>query len=355
MTKMRIAIIEMHSEGFERLIVDSYIVDCSLPLTSKLSTNQPRLSFFCDLTFSLTSVSELAFCKVRNLYSFVSASFSSALVGVNRGFKKYVFAGIKRKSILFSIKSLVLLTALATILVLLTAITVSATVYSPWTREAVDTTSTTDIQCAKVGDADNDGLVEVVIGIDGMGDNIYMYESPSPDSTLQFIDPTPANYTQEQEFSWGLVSLNTRKSIYKPGETAEFIIVVLDKDGRPVSGADISMTVTSPNDKKTTYSTVARTIIPGEECGLYNASYLTEVEGNHTITVATTIGGVEVAFDTYFPVQQEYAFDIIRTAQSKIDPTKQDRFDVTIDIESFTDAHADSPCRQVGLANPQIV
>ena len=55
--------------------------------------------------------------------------------------EKYVFAGIKRKSILFSIKSLILLIALTAILVLLTAITVSATVYSPWTREAVDATS----------------------------------------------------------------------------------------------------------------------------------------------------------------------------------------------------------------------
>jgi hypothetical protein len=145
-------------------------------------------------------------------------------------------------------------------------------------------------------------------------------------------------FVVEQEFPWGLVSLNTRKSIYKPGETAEFIIVVLDKDGHAVCNADISMTVTNPNNEKTVYRTSDGTILPGDECGLYHANYPTEVEGNHTITVNALIGDVEVAFDTYFSVKQDYAFDIVRTTQSKIDPTRQDRFDVTIDIESFTDA-----------------
>jgi len=158
-------------------------------------------------------------------------------------------------------------------------------------------------------------------------------------------------YTQEQEFQWGLVSLNTRKSIYTPGEPAEFIIVVLDKYGHPVCNADISMTVTNPNNEKTTYSTGKGTITASSECGIYNANYLTEVEGNHTIDLtaqtlekfdqnASAVDNVAVNFSTYFLVQQDYEFDIIRTAQSKIDPTKQDWFDVKIDIESFTDAES---------------
>ena len=50
-------------------------------------TNQPRLGFFCDLAFSLAFVSELVFCKTSNLYSLISASFLSALIGVNQCFK----------------------------------------------------------------------------------------------------------------------------------------------------------------------------------------------------------------------------------------------------------------------------
>jgi hypothetical protein len=147
-------------------------------------------------------------------------------------------------------------------------------------------------------------------------------------------------YVVEKEFPWGLISLNTRKSIYKPGETAEFIIVVLDEEGHSVCDANISMIVTNPNDEKTGYCTCAGTILPGDECGLYTAEYLTEVEGNHTVNVTASIGGVDVSFETNFSVQQNYEFDIIREAQSKIDPTKQDWFNVKIDIESFTDARS---------------
>ena len=42
----------------------------------------------------------------------------------------------------------------------------------------------------------------------------------SPDSTPCFIDPTPGNYTQEQDFTWGVLAINTHKSIYLPDETA---------------------------------------------------------------------------------------------------------------------------------------
>ncbi len=145
-------------------------------------------------------------------------------------------------------------------------------------------------------------------------------------------------FVEEQEFPWGMVSLNTRKSIHKPGETAEFIIVALDKDGRPVCNADISLTVSNPDNEKTTYSTSDGTITARNECGIYDANYSTVVEGNHTIDITALIDDLEVYFTCHFLVQQDYEFDIIRTALSKIDPTRQDRFDVTIDIESFTDA-----------------
>ncbi|GAG30065.1 unnamed protein product, partial [marine sediment metagenome] len=36
------------------------------------------------------------------------------------------------------------------------------------------------------------------------------------------------DYVVEKEFAWGLVSLNTAKSIYRPGEVSDFIIAVLD-------------------------------------------------------------------------------------------------------------------------------
>ncbi|MEA3254826.1 MAG: hypothetical protein U9Q22_03210, partial [Candidatus Altiarchaeota archaeon] len=142
-------------------------------------------------------------------------------------------------------------------------------------------------------------------------------------------------YTEEQEFRWGLVSLNTKKSIYRPGETAEFIIVVLDRDGRSVCDADVSLIVTDPWNETTVYSTGEGSITAGLECGLYEAGYPAGIEGNHSISILAVVDGVEVFFNTFFLVQLDYEFDIIRTAESKIDPTRKDWFDVTVDIESF--------------------
>ena len=145
-------------------------------------------------------------------------------------------------------------------------------------------------------------------------------------------------YVLESEFPWGLVSVNTKKSIYKPGETAEFVIVVLDKAGHSVSNADIYLTVNNPDNEETIYSPADGTITASSESGIYNVDYPTEIEGNHSISVTGLIDNVEVSFNTYFRVLPAYEFDIIRTTQSKIDPTLQDRFEVRIDVECFKDA-----------------
>ena len=205
--------------------------------------------------------------------------------------EKYVFAGIKRKSILFSIKSLILLIALAAILVLLTAITVSATVYSPWTREAVDTTSTTDIQCAKVGDA---------------------------------------NYTQEQEFTWGVLAINTHKSIYLPNEAASIGIAVLDNEGHMVCDADVTLTITDPGNNETVLSTGNGLIKVSPQCCVYGVTNLPDFYTNYTVdgagtyvmnltVTAVTADGTKSITDE-FTVQNSVDFDVARDGPTRIYP-----------------------------------
>ncbi|MFB5605873.1 MAG: LamG domain-containing protein, partial [Nitrosarchaeum sp.] len=60
--------------------------------------------------------------------------------------------------------------------------------------------------------------------------------------------------TAESQFVWGLVSLNTKKSIYKPGDVADFVIVVLDRYGHPTGNANLIMTITSPTGQTSTLS-----------------------------------------------------------------------------------------------------
>ncbi|HUL51693.1 MAG TPA: LamG-like jellyroll fold domain-containing protein, partial [Verrucomicrobiae bacterium] len=142
-------------------------------------------------------------------------------------------------------------------------------------------------------------------------------------------------YTTENRFQWGLVSLNTEKSTYRPGETANFVIVVLDAGGHSVCNSNIQMNVTDPNSLVTTLTSdngITRTT----QCGIYNSKYTTGSEGNYTVDISASNPSGIATFSTYFSVQQNFSYDIIRTAASKIDPvTGQNLFGVTINITSF--------------------
>ena len=148
------------------------------------------------------------------------------------------------------------------------------------------------------------------------------------------INVTEGNNSQitEQEFPWGLVSLNTKKSIYKPGELAEFYIVALDENGRAIEDANLSMTIESPDSTVSPFSTDANTVIKTSENGVYYAFYPISVEGNYSVMIKSVVNNKEINFSTYFLAKQNYEFDIIRNAESKIDPTKQNSFVVTIDV-----------------------
>jgi hypothetical protein len=141
-------------------------------------------------------------------------------------------------------------------------------------------------------------------------------------------------YVEEQKFLWGLVSLNTGKSAYDPSENAEFIVVTLDSMGHTVCDTAITISVTAPSGQTTILSTSDQTITKTDECGIYDASYMTGEEGIYNLTVDAVIYGANVNFTTQFLVEHDQSYEITRHAQSKIDPTMQGSFNVTVDIES---------------------
>ncbi|MGI0075609.1 MAG: LamG domain-containing protein, partial [Nitrosotalea sp.] len=79
-------------------------------------------------------------------------------------------------------------------------------------------------------------------------------------------------FTTENQFEWGLVSVNTHKSIYKTGEIANFTLVVLDNGGHSVCNANIAMNIINPSGQTTTLSS-GNGITPESQCGLYDAQY----------------------------------------------------------------------------------
>ncbi|MDO8624530.1 MAG: right-handed parallel beta-helix repeat-containing protein, partial [Candidatus Diapherotrites archaeon] len=151
-------------------------------------------------------------------------------------------------------------------------------------------------------------------------------------------DPRQTLLDDEISFPWGLVSLNTTKSTYYPGETARFIVVVLDGNGRSVCDADIRMTIATPAKKTDRLSTQDQTITPNTECGLYDGNYRLGPIGTYRVRVMATANGIDSSFETDFRVSHSIPFEIIRTAKSKIDPTQSNHFDVSVDIVSHTTA-----------------
>ncbi|MDE1829658.1 MAG: hypothetical protein KGI25_04985 [Thaumarchaeota archaeon] len=146
------------------------------------------------------------------------------------------------------------------------------------------------------------------------------------------------SFVTTSDFEWGLVSLNTNKSVFMPGETANFTIIVLDNAGHSVCNSNIMMNILDPSGKPTTLSS-GNKILQGSECGIYNAQYTTDQEGNYTVGIRATNPSGTATFNTSFLVENSYPFDIVRTADSKIDPVDNpNSFKVKLDISSYTNA-----------------
>jgi len=168
----------------------------------------------------------------------------------------------------------------------------------------------------------------------------YKIKIPRKRSIQPGLYKLVVDYEGEKEelwFQWGLVSVNTKKSIYKPGETAEILMVVLDKDGHLVSGADVQLKVKNPGGVITHYSTLDGSINELER-GIYKANHTaTWQEGNYSLSVTATAEGVTSSIESYFSVKEYYEFDILREIPLTID-LREGPFESRIKVISYTNS-----------------
>jgi hypothetical protein len=178
----------------------------------------------------------------------------------------------------------------------------------------------------------------------------------SPDSSLRFIDSTPANsthrmamnlnndsaigenstyanldgvtYTQEQEFTLGVLVINTHKSIYSPDETAFIGIAVLDNEGHMVCDADVTLTITDPSNIETVLSTGNGLINVSPQCCVYGVTNLPDFYTNYEVggagtyvmnLTAVTADGTKSITDE-FTVQNSVDFEVARDGATRIYP-----------------------------------
>jgi len=118
----------------------------------------------------------------------------------------------------------------------------------------------------------------------------------------------------------GVAGINTKKPIYHQQETANIIIAVLDTAGHLVSNADITLSITAPDNQTTTLSTRQGEIAETSR-GIYESSFQgTLLEGNYALFAVANGAGVNTTMQSNFEVKAFYEFDIIRDTPVTTDP-----------------------------------
>ncbi len=132
----------------------------------------------------------------------------------------------------------------------------------------------------------------------------------------------------QQDFTWGVLAINTDKSFYQEGDEAYIQFGVLNDRGSTICGADLDLKILIPNGEVVRFSTEDKTIIREEQCGPnnvisvpdYYANFkLPKISGTYkmSLTAVTTNGTKKITdkFEVGNP-----SFDISRTGPTRIYP-----------------------------------
>lgn len=176
--------------------------------------------------------------------------------------------------------------------------------------------------------------IEISIHEEQINDSSYYYILPP---TTEF---TPGKYTLEitsddesfkQDFTWGVLAINTTKSVYTPGETAQFDFAVLNESGNMVCDAGLELRITNNelgiND---TLSVDNKKIQVNPECSLkdfvekadYEASYKVGGVGVYNLELTATTPNGEYSITDKLEVVDSVKFDITRDTNTRIYPPK---------------------------------
>jgi hypothetical protein len=136
------------------------------------------------------------------------------------------------------------------------------------------------------------------------------------------------SHSLEQNFTWGVLAINTHKSIYTPNENSEMSIAVLDDYGEMVCDANVTLEITTPSGTKNILSTDNGIIEISPECEIkgvttlpdYYTNYTVEGKGIYTMNLtAITNNGEKTIYDA-FQVKNKVKYDVERVGHTRIYP-----------------------------------
>jgi murein DD-endopeptidase MepM/ murein hydrolase activator NlpD len=148
----------------------------------------------------------------------------------------------------------------------------------------------------------------------------------------------------EQDFVWGVLALNTNKSVYAPNEEAQISIAVLDDKGKMVCDADVELKITNSSlNIDDTLTTENGDISVNSQCDFkefsltpdYEASYTVGDEGVYELELRATTENGEYSVTDKFLADSNSLFDIERISATRIYPAYT--YPVEIKIEAKED------------------
>ncbi len=148
----------------------------------------------------------------------------------------------------------------------------------------------------------------------------------------------------EQDFTWGVLSINTSKSIYVPGDNAYLQMGVLDDNGHTICNADLTLRVTGPGGYNQSLSTDNGTIVKNTDCQIDNVIMtpdyyahlnLPSAVGTYSMHLTAMTDNGEKSITDYFKIASRPKFDVRRTGPSRIYPGAP--YPVTLYVTSETD------------------
>lgn len=132
-------------------------------------------------------------------------------------------------------------------------------------------------------------------------------------------------YEDELEFYWGVLAVNSDRSVYEPGDEAEFSLAALDDAGNTICDADLELSVRAPSGVTTNVP-----IFQSGACGPNNVTdvpdylgyYRVAEIGEHVVTLThrNTAGEVVHRITDAFDVEDALPFVLTRVGPTRIYP-----------------------------------
>jgi len=136
-----------------------------------------------------------------------------------------------------------------------------------------------------------------------------------------------------QEFEWGVLTVNTDKTIYQPNDTANLYFGVLDNLGHTICDAAINVKITDPENNASYLGAN-----PSGECAQDNitdvpdywATYQTTIPGKYEMEIIADNGSGAKELTDSFEVRENPEFDITRESSTRINPIAPYEMKLTI-------------------------